>query len=96
MAKTNAQLQSDYRARHLNKDKTRAQLMLDKEVADELDALRDHYGLTKQAVIEKLIRAEWKRVAARHTEKGATKVVTAKPKRTQSKKTAGVAGVVKT
>ena len=96
MAKTNAQLQSDYRARHLNKDKTRAQLMLDKEVADELDALRDHYGLTKQAVIEKLIRAEWKRVATRHPEKGVKKVATAKPKRAQGKKTAGVAGVVKT
>ena len=95
MAKTNAQLQSDYRERHLNKDKSRVQLMLDKEVAAQLDALRDHYGVTKQSVIENLIAADWKRVVKRHPEKDLKKVAASKPKRGPAQKIASKAKEVK-
>jgi|GEM_PF-6238282 len=95
MAKTNAQLQSDYRERHLNKDKSRVQLMLDKEVAAQLDALRDHYGVTKQSVIEKLIGADWTRVVKRHPEKALKPLASSKPARVPAKKIASKAKKVK-
>ena len=88
MAKTNAQIQSDYRERHLNKDKSRVQVILDKEVAAQLDALRDHYGVTKQAVIATLIGADWKRVAKHQPAKELKKLATPARKRRPVKKTA--------